>query len=112
MDPLLAEHSLAEKRLAKAQRVLAAIAAHARNAYAREQLQADFVEGLGEMAPRSAAEDADEAPSAPLCPTGLALCHCGACCWAAGLGTVAPSWGVCARAGRPEWLQLQGHQCA
>ena len=38
-----------EKKLSKAQRIYAAICSCARNAYAKEQLKADFLEGMAEM---------------------------------------------------------------
>ena len=41
--------SRVEKKLVKAQRAFAAICSCARNAYSREQLKADFQDGLAEM---------------------------------------------------------------
>ena len=38
-----------EKKLGKAQRIYAAICSCARNAYAKDQLKADFLEGMAEM---------------------------------------------------------------
>ena len=46
---MLSHFGVQEKKLNKAQRVLSAICSRARNAYAKEQLQADFQEGIAEM---------------------------------------------------------------
>ena len=83
--------SRVEKKLVKAQRAFAAICSCARNAYSREQLKADFQDGLAEM----------HAQANKGAPSGLALVLPAPChvywCWAsshAGAAAVGSVFGM------------------
>ena len=76
-EPTTSPRGRVEKKLSKAQRIYAAICSCARNAYAKEQLKADFLEGLAEM--RVQSRGAGERPWAAAC-TRVRPCGWQGCC--------------------------------
>ncbi|KAK9844653.1 hypothetical protein WJX74_005184 [Apatococcus lobatus] len=63
-DDVTAEHNALSMKLEKAQRKLAAVCSRARNAYSREQLKADFAEGLQELHEQAGSKNASDSQKA------------------------------------------------